>query len=47
MVLALLVGNQAPGIPGAFSAGGDLAYMGSLAKAKKFSEIDDFHQKRS
>ncbi|HOR93221.1 MAG TPA: 3-hydroxyacyl-CoA dehydrogenase/enoyl-CoA hydratase family protein [Spirochaetota bacterium] len=37
-----VIGNQAGGMPGAFSAGGDLAYMGSLAKAKKWSEIDKF-----
>ena len=41
----LVIGNQAPGIPGAFSAGGDLAYMGGLAKAGKFSEIDAFIKK--
>ncbi|MBN1534643.1 MAG: 3-hydroxyacyl-CoA dehydrogenase/enoyl-CoA hydratase family protein [Spirochaetes bacterium] len=40
--IGLVIGNQAPGIPGAFSAGGDLAYMGGLAKEKKFSEIDSF-----
>jgi 3-hydroxyacyl-CoA dehydrogenase len=38
----LVIGNQAGGMPGAFSAGGDLAYMLSLAKAGKFTEIDDF-----
>jgi 3-hydroxyacyl-CoA dehydrogenase len=38
----LVLGNQAGGMPGAFSAGGDLAYMLSLAKAGKFSDIDDF-----
>ncbi|MBP7738772.1 MAG: enoyl-CoA hydratase/isomerase family protein [Spirochaetes bacterium] len=38
----LVLGNQAPGFPGAFSAGGDLGFMLSLAKAKKFSEIDGF-----
>jgi len=40
--VGLVFGNQAPGMPGAFSAGGDLAYMGGLAKEGKFSEIDDF-----
>ncbi|HNY64778.1 MAG TPA: 3-hydroxyacyl-CoA dehydrogenase/enoyl-CoA hydratase family protein [Deltaproteobacteria bacterium] len=40
--LGMVIGNQAGGMPGAFSAGGDLAYMLSLAKAGKFSEIDDF-----
>ncbi len=43
--VGLVIGNQAPGIPGAFSAGGDLSYMGQLAKDKKFSEIDDFIKK--
>jgi len=43
--IGLVIGNQAPGIPGAFSAGGDLAYMGGLAKAGKFSEIDGFIKK--
>lgn len=38
----VVIGNQAGGMPGAFSAGGDLAYMGSLAKDKKWSEIDKF-----
>lgn len=38
----LVFANQAPGFPGAFSAGGDLGFMLSLAKAKKFNEIDDF-----
>ena len=40
--VGIVIGNQAPGTPGAFSAGGDLAYMGSLAKDGKFSEIDAF-----
>jgi len=43
--VGVVIGNQAPGIPGAFSAGGDLAYMGSLAKEKKWSEIDNFIKK--
>ncbi|HPN12986.1 MAG TPA: 3-hydroxyacyl-CoA dehydrogenase NAD-binding domain-containing protein, partial [Spirochaetota bacterium] len=40
--LGIVFGNQAPGFPGAFSAGGDLGFMLSLAKAKKFNEIDAF-----
>ncbi|MBI5845223.1 MAG: enoyl-CoA hydratase/isomerase family protein [Deltaproteobacteria bacterium] len=40
--VGLVIGNQAPGFPGAFSAGGDLAYMLGLAKEGKFSEIDAF-----
>ncbi len=40
--IGVVVGNQAPGFPGAFSAGGDLGYMLDLAKGGKFSEIDTF-----
>lgn len=40
--VGMVIGNQAPGMPGAFSAGGDLAYMLGLAKEGKFSEIDSF-----
>ncbi len=40
--LGLVIGNQAGGMPGAFSAGGDLGFMASLAKEGKYSEIDDF-----
>ena len=38
----LVIGNQAGGMPGAFSAGGDLFYMGTLAQMGKFKEIDAF-----
>jgi 3-hydroxyacyl-CoA dehydrogenase len=41
----LVIGNQAGGMPGAFSAGGDLAFMGSLAKEGKYTEIDAFLKK--
>ncbi|HDI60662.1 MAG TPA: 3-hydroxyacyl-CoA dehydrogenase/enoyl-CoA hydratase family protein [Desulfobacteraceae bacterium] len=41
----LVIGNQAGGMPGAFSAGGDLAFMAGLAKAGKFDEIDAFLKK--
>ncbi|QTA84939.1 3-hydroxyacyl-CoA dehydrogenase/enoyl-CoA hydratase family protein [Desulfonema magnum] len=40
--IGLVIGNQAGGTPGAFSAGGDLFYMGALAQLGKFSEIDAF-----
>ncbi len=40
--IGMVIGNQAGGMPGAFSAGGDLAYMLGLARDKKFSEIDKF-----
>jgi 3-hydroxyacyl-CoA dehydrogenase len=38
--VGLVLGNQAPGFPGAFSAGGDLGYMGKMAESKKFNDID-------
>jgi 3-hydroxyacyl-CoA dehydrogenase len=40
--VGLVIGNQSGGMPGAFSAGGDLFYMGTLAQVGKFSEIDAF-----
>ncbi|NOY69123.1 MAG: enoyl-CoA hydratase/isomerase family protein, partial [Deltaproteobacteria bacterium] len=40
--VGLVIGNQAGGMPGAFSAGGDLSFMLGLAKAGKFTEINDF-----
>ncbi len=40
--IGMVIGNQAPGMPGAFSAGGDLGFMGELAKKKKWSDIDAF-----
>lgn len=43
--IGLVIGNQAPGMPGAFSAGGDLGFMLGLAKEKKYSEIDAFIKK--
>ena len=41
----LVIGNQAGGMPGAFSAGGDLAFMSDLAKEGKYAEIDAFLKK--
>lgn len=38
--VGIVIGNQTPGMPGAFSAGGDLAYMGNMAKAKNFNGIN-------
>ncbi len=38
--IGLVIGNQAPGVPGAFSAGADLSYLLELVKAGKFSDID-------
>jgi len=43
--VGLVFGNQTPGMPGTFSAGGDLAFMLGLAKAEKFDEIDAFIKK--
>ncbi|MFP4476444.1 MAG: 3-hydroxyacyl-CoA dehydrogenase NAD-binding domain-containing protein [Desulfatibacillaceae bacterium] len=40
--VGVVIGNQAPGFPGAFSAGGDLSYMAGLAKEGKYSDIDEF-----
>jgi len=40
--LGLVIGNQAGGMPGAFSAGGDLFFMAGLAKEGRYSEIDAF-----
>ncbi len=40
--VGLVIGNQAGGMPGAFSAGADLSYMLGLARAGKFDEIDTF-----
>ncbi|MDL2269074.1 enoyl-CoA hydratase/isomerase family protein [Desulfosarcina sp. OttesenSCG-928-A07] len=41
----LVIGNQAGGMPGAFCAGGDLAYMAGLAKEGKYADIDAFLKK--
>ncbi len=43
--VGLVIGNQAGGMPGAFSAGADLAYILDLAKDKKYSEIEAFLEK--
>lgn len=40
--VGLVIGNQSGAIPGAFSAGGDLGYMASLADGGRFDEIDAF-----
>ncbi|MBW1960534.1 MAG: enoyl-CoA hydratase/isomerase family protein [Deltaproteobacteria bacterium] len=38
----LVIGNQAAGVPGTFSAGGDLSYMAMPAKDRKYSEMESF-----
>ena len=43
--VGLVIGNQAGGMPGAFSAGADLAFILDLAKGKKYSEIEAFLEK--
>ncbi len=43
--VGLVIGNQAGGMPGAFSAGGDLGYMRGLAEKGEFEAIDAFLKK--
>ena len=43
--IGLVIGNQAGGMPGAFSAGGDLKFMGEIARAGKWNEMDAFLKK--
>ncbi len=38
----LVIGNQAGGMPGAFSAGADLKFMATLAREKKYAQMDAF-----
>ena len=38
----LVIGNEAGGMPGAFSAGADLAFVSKLCHEKKYTEIDAF-----
>ena len=40
--VGLVIGNQAGGMPGAFSAGADLAFVSKLAHDKKYAELDAF-----
>jgi len=42
--VGLVIGNQAGGMPGAFSAGGDLVFMAALAQEGKYEAIDVFLQ---
>lgn len=41
----LVIGNEAQGMPAAFSAGADLAFVLKLCHEKKYSEIDAFVKK--
>jgi len=38
----LVIGNQAGGMPGAFSAGADLSFVSRMAHDKKYAELDGF-----
>jgi 3-hydroxyacyl-CoA dehydrogenase len=38
----LVIGNEAGGMPGAFSAGADLAFVSKLCHEKKYADIDAF-----
>ncbi|MBF0258880.1 MAG: enoyl-CoA hydratase/isomerase family protein [Desulfamplus sp.] len=40
--VGLVIGNQAGGMPGAFSAGADLSQISKMCHDKKYSEIDAF-----
>ncbi|MCF6249570.1 MAG: 3-hydroxyacyl-CoA dehydrogenase/enoyl-CoA hydratase family protein, partial [Desulfobacula sp.] len=41
----LVIGNEAGGMPGAFSAGADLAFVSKLCHDKKYAEIETFLEK--
>ena len=43
--VGLVIGNEAGGMPGAFSAGADLSFISKLCHDKKYSEIDAFLKK--
>ncbi len=40
--VGLVIGNQAGGMPGAFSAGADLSFVSRLAHDKKYAELEAF-----
>lgn len=41
----LVLGNQAGGMPGAFSAGADISFVSKLCHEKKYAEIESFLKK--
>ncbi|MFH2092668.1 MAG: 3-hydroxyacyl-CoA dehydrogenase/enoyl-CoA hydratase family protein [Pseudomonadota bacterium] len=41
----MVIGNEAGGMPGAFSAGADLGFVSKLCHEKKYTEINDFLKK--
>ena len=43
--VGLVIGNEAGGMPGAFSAGADLGFLAKLCHDKKYAEIDAFLKK--
>ncbi|ACN17889.1 FadB [Desulforapulum autotrophicum HRM2] len=43
--VGLVIGNEAGGMPGAFSAGADLAFVSKLCHDKKYAEMDAFLKK--
>jgi 3-hydroxyacyl-CoA dehydrogenase len=43
--VGLVIGNEAGGMPGAFSAGADLSFISKLCHDKKYAEIDAFLKK--
>ncbi len=43
--VGLVIGNEAGGMPGAFSAGADLAYVSKLCHDKNYAEIEHFLKK--
>ncbi len=43
--VGMVIGNEAGGMPGAFSAGADLAFVSKLCHDKKYAEMDAFLKK--
>ncbi|MCF8044594.1 MAG: enoyl-CoA hydratase/isomerase family protein [Desulfarculaceae bacterium] len=43
--LGMVIGNEAGGMPGAFSAGADLSYISRLCHNKNYTEMDEFLKK--
>ncbi|MDA3789677.1 MAG: 3-hydroxyacyl-CoA dehydrogenase/enoyl-CoA hydratase family protein [Desulfobacula sp.] len=43
--VGLVIGNEAGGMPGAFSAGADLGFVSKLCQDKKYAEIEAFLKK--
>ena len=43
--VGMVIGNEAGGMPGAFSAGADLSYISKLCHDKNYTEMDEFLKK--